>query len=65
MYKCYVIFICHYKRYFKIKYVIYETYNIIFFKFKFKKYWNYVNDIIIKLYTHFFNFIMFIKLYCE
>jgi hypothetical protein len=26
----YVIFICNYKEYFKIKYVIYETYNIIF-----------------------------------
>jgi len=28
MYKCYVIFIFSYKIYLKIKYVIYETYNI-------------------------------------
>jgi hypothetical protein len=32
MYKCYVTFICNYKKYFKIKYVIYETYNIIYKK---------------------------------
>jgi hypothetical protein len=49
-YKCCVVFICNYK----IKYVIYETYNIIFRILKFyTKYYDYLNVII------------FIKFYCE
>jgi len=40
------MFICNYKKHFEIKYVIYETYNIIFKILKFyTKYLNYLNVI--------------------
>jgi hypothetical protein len=47
VYMCYII--CNYKNYLKIKYFIYETYNIIFNIWKFyTKYLNYLNFIIMK-----------------
>jgi len=54
------MFICNYKKHFEIKYVIYETYNIIFKILKFyTKYLNYLNVIFLSnlLWVVNFNFL--------
>jgi hypothetical protein len=49
------ISICNYKKHLEIKYVIYETYNIIYKNLKFyENYQSYLNVKITNLYTYMF-----------